>query len=141
MLIDCSGLPTISQHPTADVVIYDGNCAICRSQSQRLAQLDGRQRLSFVSLHDRDVTRRWPDLTRESLMQELCVIDAGGQRHRGASALKYLTRRLPALWCLAPLLHLPFAMPTLNRAYTWFAKRRYGISRVMCDGDACELVG
>ena len=132
-------LPSTSGQPESDVVIYDGNCSICRSQSQRLARLDGRDRLSFISLHDSDVTLRWPDLTREALMQEVCVIDRNGSRHRGAAALKYLSRRLPALWWLAPLMHLPFAMPILKRAYAWFAQRRYRFSASDCESDACEL--
>ena len=118
-------LPTIDDNPQADVVIYDGQCPFCRIQVQRLARWDGRGRLAFLSLHDPRVVQRYPDLTRQMLMQEMYVIDRRGRRHAGAAALRYLSRRLPRLWWLAPWLHIPGTLALWQAAYRWVARRRY----------------
>ena len=105
-------LPTPEERPRADVVIYDGNCRICMRQVARLAWWDCQARLAYLSLHDPEVARRYPDLSHEMLMRDMYVVDQGGRRHRGAEAFRYLSRRLRRLWWLAPVLHIPFSMPS-----------------------------
>jgi len=101
-------LPTIFDNPEADVLIYDGDCRFCTGQVARLARLDGtRKRLAFISLHDPEVARRWPDLTHDMLMEQMYLIDREGNRYGGAAAFRYLSRKLPWLWILAPLMHIP----------------------------------
>jgi predicted DCC family thiol-disulfide oxidoreductase YuxK len=134
-------LPAPSEFPTADVVIYDGDCRICTAQVQRLARWDGRNRLAFLSLHDAEVARRYPDLQHDYLMQNMVVVDRQQHRHAGAAAVRYLTRRLPRLWPLAPILHIPFSMPLWHWCYQQIAKRRYliGGKSSGCDNGACSM--
>ena len=134
-------LPTPEALPEADVVIYDGNCRFCQGQVERFARLDGRERLAFMSLHDEAVYERYPDLTHDQLMEEMVVVDGNGNRHAGAASIRYLSRRLPKLWPLAPLLHIPFSMPLWRGLYRQVAQRRYRISgkTTECDEDACKV--
>jgi len=133
-------LPTLSELPDADVVIFDGQCQFCRGQVERLHRWDGRGRLSFLSLHDDEVARRFPDLTHDQMMQQMYVVDSHGNRHGGAAALRYLTRRLPRLWVLAPLTHIPFSLPLWQVLYRQVARRRYLLGgRRQCDSEACAL--
>jgi predicted DCC family thiol-disulfide oxidoreductase YuxK len=135
------GLPGPDDRPEADVVIYDGDCRFCTGQVQRLARWDRGGRLAFISLHDPQVAQRWPDLSHQRLMEEMVIVDSRGHRHGGAAAFRFLTRRLPRLWILAPLLHLPFSLPLWQWGYRQVAKRRYllaGKNRA-CDGDACKI--
>lgn len=135
-------LATPQQRPDADVVIYDGDCRFCTGQVERLARWDTGERLAFVSLHDPQVAERWPDLTHDMLMEQMYVVDRQGHRHGGAAAFRYLTRRLPRLWVLAPLLHLPFTLPLWQWGYRQVAKRRYKIAGKnghQCDGDVCSI--
>lgn len=75
-------------------------------------------------------------------MKELYVVDHQGSRHAGASAIRYLSRRLPTLWWLAPLLHLPGTLPVWNWLYQQVAKRRYRFGRIeTCEGGTCHLHG
>ncbi len=94
-----------------------------------------------MSLHDPEVQRRWPDLTHEQLMQEMVIVDRHGRRHVGAASIRYLSRRLPLLWPLAPLLHIPFTMPLWRWLYHQVAQRRYllGGKRVECDDHTCRV--
>ena len=135
-----SPLPTLHDRPDADVVIYDGACRFCTSQVERIAHWDGAGRLAFVSLHNSEVVRRYPDLTPEQLMEQVYVFDQLGNRYGGAAAFRYLSRRLPRLWYLAPLLHIPFSLPLWQWAYAKIARRRYTLKGSgSCDDQACKM--
>jgi predicted DCC family thiol-disulfide oxidoreductase YuxK len=143
----------------ADVVIYDGKCQFCQSQVARLERLDrafpardGLPRLAFLSLHDARVASRYPELSFEQLMEQMYVIERGQANsngiHGGADAVRYLSRRLPILWPVAPLLHLPGTARLWRWAYHQVAKRRYrwnrdraGTSNTSgaCKDDACAV--
>jgi predicted DCC family thiol-disulfide oxidoreductase YuxK len=135
-------MPAPTERPGADIVIYDGHCRFCTGQVQNLARWDSKGRLAYLSLHDPEVAKRFPDLTYEQLMEEMVVIDQKGRRHGGAAAFKYLTTRLPRLYPLAPFMHIPFTMPLWRWGYRQVAKRRYAIagkSADACDDGACKV--
>ena len=134
-------LPTPEDRPDADVVIFDGHCRFCRANVELFHRLDRRRRLSFISLHAAKVYERWPDLTHEQLMEEMVIVDRHGGRHVGAAAIRYLSRRVPLMWPLAPLLHIPFSMPVWKWLYRQVARRRYLIAgkNAQCDDDACKV--
>lgn len=135
-------LPTPAERPEADIVIYDGQCKFCTGQVQNLASWDSKGRLAFLSLHDPEVAKRFPDLTYDQLMEEMYVVDREGNRYGGAAAFRYLTTRLPRLYVLAPLMHIPFTMPLWRWGYKQIAKRRYAIagkSADACDDGACKV--
>ena len=133
-------LPTPHELPDADVLVYDGQCRFCRSQVERLHRWDGKQRLSFISLHDPFVAESYPDLTHDQLMEQMYVVDSTDRRHAGAEGFRYLTRRLPKLWILAPLMHLPFSLPLWRWGYKQVAKHRYRWGKLDdCQDGACEV--
>jgi predicted DCC family thiol-disulfide oxidoreductase YuxK len=135
-------LPTPEERPEGDVVIYDGHCKFCTAQVRRLAQWDKNRRLAFLSLHDPEVARRYPDLSYDDLMAEMYVVNQRGNRYGGAAAFRYLTTRLPRLYPLAPLMHLPFTMPLWRWGYRQVAKRRYALAGRMgegCDDGSCHV--
>jgi len=137
---DAAPLPTPAERPHSDVVIYDGRCRICSAQVGKLPWWDCQGKLSYLSLHDPEVARRWPDLSHERLMQEMVIIDVRGRRHWGAEALRYLSRRLRRLWWAAPLLHLPGSMIVWRAMYRWIARHRYRLSGgAACDEGTCAL--
>jgi len=133
-------LPTIDERPGAAVVIYDGHCVFCRSQVNRLARWDHLGKLAFLSAHDPEVARRYPDLSHDDLMQQMYVVDPKGKRHAGAGGFRYLSRRLPLLWVLVPCLHIPFSLPVWQWLYRQVAKRRYRFGKVEeCDDESCRI--
>ena len=133
-------LPTPAERPDADVVIFDGHCRMCTAQVRKLVWWDCQHRLAFLSLHDPEVARRYPDLTHDALMKEIYIVDHQGTRHRGAGAIRYLSRRLRRLWWLAPLLHIPGSLPLWQWFYRQIAKRRYRFGRTdVCDDGSCWL--
>ncbi len=151
-------LPDPDYAPLADVVVWDGQCAFCLSQVLRLRRFDWWHQLTFVSLHDPRVAELLPDLTFQQLMDQMWVAtraplatklgsdgpmgvqSACVAKYGGADAARYLSRKLPSLWWLAPLLHLPFSMPLWRYVYRVIAQRRYRISGVTCDTEgACDV--
>jgi predicted DCC family thiol-disulfide oxidoreductase YuxK len=132
-------LPSCEERPHSVVVIYDGQCSICTRQVERLARWDRRGRLSFLSLHDPQTAKRYPDLSHRDLMENMYVVDRQGNRHKGAAAFRELSRELPRLWWLAPILHVPGTMPLWQWCYQQVARRRYLFGRVEpCDSGACQ---
>jgi predicted DCC family thiol-disulfide oxidoreductase YuxK len=134
-------LPSPAELPNAAIVIYDGHCKFCTGQVQNLARWDGKGRVAFISLHDPEVARRWPDLTHEMLMDQMYLVDPAGQRYAGAAAFRYLSRNLPLLWILAPIMHIPFTLPIWQFFYRQVAKRRYlmGKTADACDDGGCKV--
>lgn len=106
------------------------------AQVRNLKKFDGKNRLSFVSLHDPMVETLCPDLSHDDLMKQMYLRTVAGQVYGGAAALRYLTRRLPRLWIFAPLMHIPFSLPFWQWAYAQVAKRRYKIANK--NGEACD---
>lgn len=147
--IQPTDLPSPLDYPRADVVIYDGKCVFCKGQVGNLRWFDGKNRLAFVSLHDQWVADHFPDLTYDQMMDQIYLIPASEHgytelRLGGAAAIRYLSRRLPKLWILAPLMHIPFSLPLWQWGYRQVAKRRYQIAGKLggpvCDEDGtCEL--
>jgi len=133
-------LPDPDVSPGTDVVIYDGDCRFCAGQVGNLRRLDCcTGRLSFISLHDPRVAQRYPDLSYESLMAQMYVVDTSGKRYGGSEAVRYLSRRLPLLWLVMPVLHLPGTAGLWRWGYQQVAKRRYKISGKKCENDACSI--
>ena len=140
MTENTTALPLPADRPDADVVIYDGNCRICTAQVRKLPWWDCQQRLSYLSLHDAEVAERWPEMSAERLMQEMCLVDRLGNWHWGPEAIRYLTLRLRRLWWLAPLMHFPGSMFLWRPLYRWVARNRYRLSGMgVCDDEACQL--
>src|SRR5262249_41949419 len=83
-----SALPSPADRPDADVVIYDGECSICTGQIKKLVWWDCQNKLSYLSLHDSEVQRRWPDMSYDRLMQEMAVVACDGHRYWGPEAIR-----------------------------------------------------
>jgi predicted DCC family thiol-disulfide oxidoreductase YuxK len=135
-------LPRPEERPEADVVIFDGHCKFCQGQVKNLARVDRGGRLAFLSLHDPEVARRYPDLTHEQLMEQMYIVDSKGNRYAGAAGFRYLSRRLPWLYPLAPVMHIPFSLPLWQWAYRQVASRRYrlmGKTADACDDGSCSV--
>lgn len=138
-MISSVDLPDPEQKPTADVVIWDGQCNFCRAQVERLKGWDS-DRLSYLSLHDKRAHEMCPDLSEDQLMEQIWVVCPDRiTKFGGADAAKYLSKRLPKLWWLCPILHIPLAMPLWRWIYRQVAKRRYSISGRNCDTGTCRI--
>ena len=118
---------------THDTVLYDGECRFCRSQIALLRRLDICGRLTFTSLHAASVAVDFPEITRETLLAQMVVVEKSGRSHGGAQAVRYLSRTLVLLWPLAIVLHIPGTLPLWKILYNWIARNRFRIAGRHCD--------
>lgn len=56
------------------VVLYDGHCNFCKAQVTNLRRFDVFHRLQFVSLHEPFVSKIYPDLSYDQLMEQMWVV-------------------------------------------------------------------
>lgn len=129
---------TTQTKPDRDTVLFDGQCRFCRRQITLLRWLDWWQRLRFISFHEPSVGENFPEIPPEQLQQQMFVVDRQGKARGGATAVRYLSRRLPSLWPVAALLHIPGSLPLWNAAYSFIAKRRLLIAG-RCDEGSCKI--
>ena len=127
-----------ASRPGHDTVLFDGRCRFCRGQIALVRRLDLGRALRFVSLHDAEAGRDFPELSREELERQMYVVDTGGRARGGAEAVRYLSRRLPLLWPLALPLHVPGSLPLWKAVYRFVARHRYGIAGT-CDEGTCRV--
>ncbi|QDT67552.1 hypothetical protein MalM25_04520 [Planctomycetes bacterium MalM25] len=141
-------LPSPAERPDADVVLYDGRCNFCCARVEQVRWLEGPllwksgERLAYLSLHDPAVAADYPDAPHERLLEAMCVVEKKtGRHHWGAEAVRYLSRRLPRLWWLAPVMHLPGIMLVARPVYAWVSRNRYLIGGKVeeCEDGACSV--
>ena len=126
------------KHPEQDTVLFDGECRFCQRQIAILRRLDVRRRFIYKSLHEPSVAADFPELSMEQLQEQMFVIDTQGNARGGATAVRYLSRKLLLLWPLALLLHIPGSLPLWNWLYAYVAKRRLWIAG-RCDNTSCQI--
>lgn len=129
---------TTKHRPDRDTVLYDGQCRFCRSQIAILRRSDLGGSLRFTSLHDPSVAVDFPELAYDDLLQQMYVVSRAGQARGGAVAVRYLSRKLPLLWPMAALLHLPGSLPLWKALYAFVARHRLRIAG-RCDDGTCRI--
>ena len=135
-----TALPTPTDRPDAHTVIYDGKCGFCQYQMRRLDRWDKDGQLAYVSLYDPQVAKRWPDLSKDDLLRQICLVSKDGRRFHGADAFRYIASELRALWPISLAMRIPFSMPVWRFFYRQFAKQRYWLSeRYACKDGSCDV--
>ena len=86
-------------------------------------------------MHDAIARERFPEVSTERLVEEMCIVDQKGNKHWGADAFRHLTVRLRRLWWAAPLMWFPGMMLLARPVYGWVSRNRY---RFMGKVEECE---
>jgi len=120
------------------LVLYDGDCPLCRKSVAVLQRLDWCGRLTFQDARAvDDLPLMDPPLDPVRLVEEMHLLtpDRTGIYH-GFAALRWLAWRLPLLWPIAPFLIIP-GIPALGqRIYLWIARHRFDL--VPCQDGVCQ---
>jgi len=121
------------------LVLYDGQCELCRRSVALLQRLDWLRRLGYVDVRDPQQLQKVElSLAAGRLFDEMHLVPPGGQAvYHGFGAFRWLAWRLPGLWLLAPLLYLPGVAVLGQRAYLWVARNRFRL--VPCHGGVCKI--
>jgi predicted DCC family thiol-disulfide oxidoreductase YuxK len=130
----------VANAPTKPTVLYDGRCRICTASADRIRAHDPTHTLDVISLHEPQVAARFPEITREAVLEEMHLVQLDGQIVRGADSLRALLRLLPSrLRWLALAWYFPGFAPLARVGYRWLARNRYRWNKTTCDGDVCRI--
>jgi predicted DCC family thiol-disulfide oxidoreductase YuxK/uncharacterized membrane protein YphA (DoxX/SURF4 family) len=106
-------------------VTYDGMCPLCLRTVTILGYLDLRERLALANLEDPDAHLIVPrTITPAALHTQIHLVDPAGRAYSGFLAFRALTRLLPPLWPIFPLVYLPGVTWLGSRAYSRIAVSR-----------------
>jgi predicted DCC family thiol-disulfide oxidoreductase YuxK len=108
---------------------YDGDCGFCTRVVRLMAALDRRRRVRWVAFQSLEALPG--GLTRADLLRE-AYIQGGEVLEGGFYAFRRLTRLLPPLWPLAPLLWFPGVHRAGEVAYAWVARNRTRLPGSVC---------
>lgn len=121
-------------------LVYDGYCPLCIRTMTQLDELDGARRLRYVDLEREPERARelLPGVSADEMREEMAVVTPTGAALRGFFAFREISKRLPVLWPLVPVMFAPGSAWVGTRVYAWVAANR---ARRLCDGDACAVHG
>ena len=126
---------------------YDGSCPFCAAEMRHLRGWDSDARLGFVDIAATDFDPAPLGVDLAALNREIHGTTHDGAVMVGIDTLLAAYDLVGPLWarCLVWPLRLRIARPVVTRAYRWFARNRYTISRRLglrpppaCDGDVCS---
>ena len=121
------------------IVLYDGQCPLCRKTTAILKRLDWLHLLTFHDCRDAaGIPSNTAGLEAERIVAEMHVLSAGRKSAlSGFRAVRWIAGRVPLLWPLYPLLFIP-GMPTIGqRIYLWVARNRFQL--VPCRDGVCTI--
>ena len=128
------------------VVIYDGLCGICQQSVRIIKRLDWNHAVEYLDAQGWDeVHNRYPQLTQDAILGQIHVVATDGRIFVGYEGVRWITRSLPLVFWLYPILFLPGITWLGPRVYQWIAAHRLAISRtlgievVACEGGTCKL--
>ncbi|HQY88439.1 MAG TPA: DUF393 domain-containing protein, partial [Tepidisphaeraceae bacterium] len=109
------------------ILLYDGNCPLCRRSVGILSGIDLLKRMEFVSFRNVDFDRFNPShnvsLTRERADSEMILV-GHGKMWGGYDAYQQMTLMISLLIPIAPLMWLPGISHIGRAIYAWVAKNR-----------------
>lgn len=120
------------------VVVFDGECAFCRNQVQRLQRMDKNNEIEFVPRQDPDVETRFPVLKSEDFNTGMRLIMPDGSLHTGADSFYEMAKILPATSGFAWLYRVPGVRQIAKLVYAWIAANRQRLAK-HCDSGTCKL--
>ena len=112
------------------LVLYDGNCRMCRRTMSMLLALDWLQLLQQISAFDRDTIEQYGlgHLEDAALMRDMHAAERGGDREWyttcGFEAYQRIAWRVPLLWGTLPIVYFPPVAAMGKRVYRHVADNR-----------------
>ena len=113
------------------VLIYDGECAMCRASALwllRRAMAGGARDLELLPCRSPARRTRYPRISEEACLSAMQLVLPDGRVLAGADAVPEILLRIPRWRWLAGLFDLPLVRPSARRVYAWIAENRMRLS-------------
>ncbi len=120
----------------AAVLIYDGDCALCRSSAlwiMRRALSGGASELEILPCRSAARRQRFPQVSEEICLGAMQLVLPDGRVLGGADAVPEILLRIPRWRWLARMFALPGVRPVARRVYAWIAANRMRLSCALDD--------
>ncbi|HEY9785519.1 MAG TPA: DCC1-like thiol-disulfide oxidoreductase family protein [Candidatus Obscuribacterales bacterium] len=146
LFIEPEDLSKFWRHVTAKIeqlfgpprrLTFDGHCLLCVRGTGIFHRMDIFGRYEFVDFRRADNRDRLKDLDFERAEREMMVETEEGWQG-GFKAFRIISRSMPLLWFLLPLLYLPLISFIGERIYGLIAENRY-LLLGRCDDTSCSL--
>jgi len=121
--------PALTRPTPPAVLVYDGECAMCRASAlwvMRLALRGGA--LEILPCRSAPRRARFPHITDAQCMTAMQLVLPDGRVLAGADAMPELLRRVPRWRWVAALFTLPGMRPLARVVYAWIARHRMRVS-------------
>ena len=122
------------------VFLYDGGCAICSAESERLRDWNRtRDTLTFVDISAEGFDAARYGRPMDELMGRVHAFRPDGSMLIGMDAIRAAYAEVGLGWLLAPT-RWPGLCVAFDRLYLWFARNRYALSDIVCrDAKRCAI--
>ncbi|HEY7364084.1 MAG TPA: DUF393 domain-containing protein [Methylomirabilota bacterium] len=113
------------------VLIYDGDCAMCRSSAlwlMRRALGRGAEQLEILPCRSAARRARFPAIDEAACLAAMQLVLPDGRVVSGADAVPELLARMPGWRWLGRVFDVPGARPFARRVYAWIAANRMKLS-------------
>jgi predicted DCC family thiol-disulfide oxidoreductase YuxK len=114
--------------PRPYILIYDGQCRLCRGAVRLIWRLGPDRPLQTIDFHDSGRMAQVPQVDPAQAAQSVILVSPDGRQFRAYEAIVGVIGILPAIAWLSPLLRLTVVRPLGDRVYAWVAAHRHQIS-------------
>lgn len=126
----------MAENKTRPVIVYDGECSFCQTQTDRIRRRDTTDLFEFLPRQTPDIEQRYPALAAGDFNTGMRLIHPDGKISVGADAVYQIARRLSPWSWFAWLYRVPGCHFLAKMAYAWVAARRQSLGRT-CDDETC----
>ena len=106
-------------------VYFDGNCGLCRREIHFYQRIASTKAVRFVDLSEQPDVLANEGVDALDALRLLHVRNEQKQLVTGVDAFRAIWKAIPPFGILAFLVGLPPIRPMVERAYAWFADRRF----------------
>lgn len=104
-------------------IFFDGSCPFCTRTASQIEQLDWRNQLTLINLHDTKVLAK-AGIDKQAALRRIQVSNADGEIYEGFHAILRISTQIPAFWLFVPILWASFRLGLGDKLYDWIAARR-----------------
>jgi predicted DCC family thiol-disulfide oxidoreductase YuxK len=114
-----------NQYGSRWVIIYDGRCAFCREQIDKIRRHDKQDTFEYVPNEAPEILSRFPQLVGKDLNAGLWLIAPDKTLYSAADAIYQIVRQLERYKSIAWLYRLPLIHWATQWSYRWIASYRH----------------
>ncbi|WP_053218826.1 thiol-disulfide oxidoreductase DCC family protein [Virgibacillus senegalensis] len=121
------------------IVLYDGDCYLCRQTKQVIGLLDWFGAFRWLSLQEYERRQTVTSKQRQAIRGEIHIVQPDGKINKGYQAVRFMLIRCLVTAPLGVLMYLPKSEVLGDPLYRWVAKNRYRIFKNKCTNGVCKL--